>query len=343
LQQLSLSAAADEPAAPQEPARSHAEADQRSNGAHEAILPTPPNAGPSYDFAPGELCPFCSITPEWPHGETGLHWHHHWKRVGLQEYLTVPLLAASALALNVGVRAERDADWNSPILFDSAVRNALRLNSSGARATARNISDGLFVISYVHPIVIDNFIVTWGIRQSPQVAWQMFMINAQAYALTFALTDATKRFTSRARPWVDPCDQDPTGKSCGSGGRYSSFFSGHASVTATGAGLICAHHTQLSLYRNPYLDTGACVVAVLGTAVTGALRVASDNHWASDVVVGHLTGYVSGYLLPTLFYYKEFRITPRDDHPPGEPTPPSFAVLPLIAPGSAQLTVFGQL
>jgi membrane-associated phospholipid phosphatase len=171
----------------------------------------------------------------------------------------------------------------------------------------------------------------------------MAVINAQAYALTFAVTGATKRWTSRARPWVEPCEQDPTGQSCGSGGAYSSFFSGHASTTATGAGLICAHHTQLSLYRNPYLDTGACAVAVLGTAVTGALRVASDNHWASDVIVGHLTGYVSGYLLPTLLYYKEFRITPHDDHPPGEPTPPSFAVLPLVGPNSAQLTLLGLL
>ena len=77
--------------------------------------------------------------------------------------------------------------------------------------------------------------------------------------------------------------------------------------------------------------------------MTGGLRVASDNHWASDVVIGHLTGYVSGYLLPTLLYYKEFRITPRDDHPPSEPTAPSFAVLPLVGPDSVQLTLFGLL
>lgn len=159
----------------------------------------------------------------------------------------------------------------------------------------------------------------------------MFVINTQAYALTFALNSATKRLTSRARPWVGTCDADPTRQSCGSGGRYSSFYSGHAAVTATGAGLICAHHTQLSLYRGDVLDTGSCVLAVLGTAVTGALRIASDNHWASDVLVGHLMAYTSGYLLPTLLYYQEFSLAPRD-----EPAAPILAVLPPLTETSAQ-------
>jgi membrane-associated phospholipid phosphatase len=296
----------------------------------------------SYTFAPGEVCPFCGVTPAWPEGQKGLHWHQHWASVGTREYVTIPLLLGATLAFQALVSTERDADWNSPILFDSGVRDALRLNSPGARKTARDVSDALFTISYVQPVLIDNLIVTWGIRQSPRVAWQMFVINAQAYALTYSLNSASKRLTSRARPWVEGCQNDPTGESCGSGGAYSSFYSGHAAFTATGAGLVCAHHTQLSLYRNPYLDTGACAVAVLGTAVTGAMRIASDNHWASDVVIGHLAGYASGYLLPTLLYYKQFRLIPHDEHP-GEPPPPSFAVLPLLGPDSAQVLIIGLL
>jgi hypothetical protein len=168
----------------------------------------------------------------------------------------------------------------------------------------------------------------------------MFVINSQAYAFTFALNAATKRFSSRARPWVDNCDGDPSGESCGTGGRFSAFYSGHAAVTATGAGLVCAHHTQLSLYQNDILDTGACLTAVLGTAVTGAMRIASDNHWTSDVLVGHLMGYASGYLLPTLLYYKEFRTAPHE-HAPPDPNAPVFAVLPVLTESSAQAVVFG--
>jgi membrane-associated phospholipid phosphatase len=314
--------------------------ERRDGGQVPAI--TKPRPFDSYTFAPGEVCPFCGVTPDAPEGQKGLHWHQHWNTVGAREYVTIPLIMAGALAFQMFVSSERDGDWNSPILFDGAARSALRLDSPGGRKTARDVSDALFTLSYVHPVLIDNLIVTWGIRESPRVAWQMFVINAQAYALTYSLNTLSKRLTSRARPWVERCEADPSGESCGSGGAYSSFYSGHAAFTATGAGLVCAHHTQLSLYRNPYLDTGACALAVLGTAVTGAMRVASDNHWASDVVIGHLAGYVSGYLLPTLLYYKQFRLTPHDDHP-AEPAAPTFAVLPLVGPDSAQVSIVGLL
>jgi membrane-associated phospholipid phosphatase len=290
-----------------------------------------------YSFAPDEVCPYCALTPQFPDGRSGLHWHDHWSAVGLREYVTIPLLVAANFALPY-IAPEQEADWTGPILFDRSVRDAVRLDGSGARSTAGAVSDALFVISYVHPLVIDNLLVTWWGHEAPRVAWQMSVINAQAYALTFAFNGATKRFTSRARPWVEGCDTDPTGESCGSGGRYSSFYSGHAAVTATGAGLICAHHTQLSLYRNPMLDTGACLTAIAGTALTGGLRIASDNHWTSDVLVGHLMGYFSGYLLPTLLYYKQFSITPHDHPTPGGPV---FAILPGATETSAQLNVVG--
>jgi hypothetical protein len=90
-------------------------------------------------------------------------------------------------------------------------------------------------------------------------------------------------------------------------------------------------------------DTATCATGIVFTALTGGLRVASDNHWASDVLIGHLMGYVSGYLLPTLLYYKEFRITPEPEHeaPPGT-TAPQMAVLPLVGPDSVQLGAFGR-
>jgi membrane-associated phospholipid phosphatase len=225
-------------------------------------------------------------------------------------------------------------------LFDSAARDALRLDSAGSRRTARVLSDVLLTVSYAQPMLFDTFVVAWWQKQAPRVAWQMFVINTQAYALTFTLNAATKRLTSRARPWVANCDADPTRESCGTGGAYSAFYSGHAAMTATGAGLVCAHHTQLSLYRNNVLDTGSCLVAVAGTALTGAMRIAADNHWTSDVLVGHFMGYLSGYLLPTLMYYKEFRITPHDDPAPGGEAP-VLAVLPVITDTSAQALVVG--
>jgi membrane-associated phospholipid phosphatase len=67
------------------------------------------------------------------------------------------------------------------------------------------------------------------------------------------------------------------------------------------------------------------------------LRIASDSHWASDVLIGHLLGYTSGYLLPTLLYYKEFRTAPHD-----HPNAPTYAALPLIGTGTLGLSLVGM-
>jgi membrane-associated phospholipid phosphatase len=304
-------------------------------------LPAAPAApgGPApYHFEPGVVCPMCKVTPAHPGGREGLHWHDHWQSVGTREYVTISALAAAVLGMQLFIPNPSKARWTSPILFDEPVRDALRFGSESSRNTASKISDVLIVWETVQPTLIDPLIFAWWQRDAPNVAKQMMVIDAQAYALTLLVNGAVKRLTARARPWTlnGDCQQNPDGPECGHGGANVSFYSGHAALTATGAGLLCAHHTQLSLYQNNVLDSGMCVLAVTGTAVTGLLRIASDNHWATDVLVGHLLGYTSGYLLPTLLYYKEFRTAPHE-HTNG----PSYAALPLITPDALGVSVFG--
>jgi membrane-associated phospholipid phosphatase len=312
---------------------------QKSPAAPAADSPIAPTvAPPPYKFEPGVICPLCELTPQFPRGRSGLHWHEHWRQAGVREYVTISALAAGTVAFRFLAPPATSPSWTGPVLFDSGVRDLLRIDSRSGRKTAATISDGLFIWEVLHPTVIDPLLFAWWARESPFVAWQMMMIDAQAYAFTFLMSDVVKRVAARQRPWVDTgdCAQNPNGEECGSGGRYMSFYSGHAAVTATGAGLICAHHTQLSLYQNDLLDQGTCALAVLGTALTGAMRIASDNHWASDVLIGHLMGYTSGYLLPTLLYYKEFRVQPHD-----HPTPAVYATLPMITPESVGISVLG--
>jgi membrane-associated phospholipid phosphatase len=292
-----------------------------------------------YKFQPGVICPLCEITPQYPHGQVGLHWHEHWRQAGVREYVTIPALAASSYAFRALVPPPTTPKWTGPVLFDAAVRDTLRIDSASGRQTAASISDWLFIWEVLHPTVVDPLLFAWWQRESPFVAWQMLLIDAQAYAFTFLMSDVVKRVSARERPWATTgdCAQDPDAADCGSGGRNMSFYSGHAAVTATGAGLICAHHTQLSLYQSDVLDKGTCALAVLGTAVTGAMRIASDNHWATDVLVGHLMGYTSGYLLPTLLYYKEFSAEPHD-HPTNAPV---YAALPMVTPEALGVSVMG--
>jgi hypothetical protein len=81
---------------------------------------------------------------------------------------------------------------------------------------------------------------------------------------------------------------------------------------------------------------------VLGTAVTGAMRIASDNPLGLRRHRGPPGRIPVEYLLPTPLYYKEFRITPEEEQelaPPREG--PTFAVLPALTERSMGATVVG--
>lgn len=300
--------------------------------------PSPALTPEEYHFQKGVICPLCELTPQYPQGRSGLHWHSHWQPVGTRELVTVGVLGGLTLGMQLFWKPPTESHWNTPILFDDEVRDGLRIDSADGRKTASTVSDVLFVWEIVHTSVVDPLLVAWWRRESPLVAWQMVVIDAQAYSMTLLLNQLVKRLTARSRPWVsvDDCAQDSSGANCGEGGANVSFYSGHAAMTATSAGLMCAHHTQLSLYQSDILDTGMCAAAVAGTALTGALRIASDNHWATDVLVGHVLGYASGYLLPTLLYYKEFRSAPHDHH-----DEPQFAAFPLIQGDALGMYVLG--
>lgn len=309
-----------------------------------------------YRFQDNEECPFCTLDPNNPDAHKGLHWHKHWDRVGLREYIITPLLFGAALAIRFVVNS-KEASWTGPILFDQAARDGLVFESASNRATAGTISDALMYASVAYPVLVDNIAVTWLGRQEYDVAWQMFVINAQSYALTVSVNAVVKRATNRERPWGERCgnktlygpitrSSDPSASSlpCDSAGRFRSFYSGHAAFTATGAALVCTHHTQLELYKSPAADTATCLSAVAVSTATGVLRMTSDNHWASDVITGHLMGFLAGYVVPTLLYYHTFRITPEKVHKedlPKETPKPTLAMLPLITPNGVLLDAVG--
>lgn len=295
-----------------------------------------------YHFQRNVACPFCSVNEvHYPRGRYGLHWHEHWSEVGLREYLTIGVLGAAALGIDLLVDPASGPRWRRPILLDDPIRDGLTLDTPARRKNAQEISDVLMWYSVAHAVALDNLAIAWGVRRRPGVAWQMLTINAQAYALTSFLNVSVKRLSSRERPWVERCVEGTTEFDCSSEERYRSFYSGHAALSATSAGLICAHHNQLELYGSPVLDTSACVAAVLGTAATGALRVSSENHWTSDVLVGHAMGYFSGYLVPTLLYYREFRVSPEPADTHLETAARSITFLPMATNDTIQLIAFG--
>ncbi|MBN1612488.1 MAG: phosphatase PAP2 family protein [Polyangiaceae bacterium] len=298
-----------------------------------------PSASTDYAFQPGVRCPYCAGTAEHPDGRYGLHWHDPWRHVGLPEYIVTPVLFATAGAFGLGVVPEaKRAAWVGPILFDTPVREALEARSRSGRKLANALSNVLLFGSLAQPIVLDNLLVTLALRQAPDVAWQMFVINSEAYALALSLNAVTQRLAARERPYGQRCVNDGGEFPCDSPDRFRSFYSGHSATTATAAGLVCAHHTQLDLYADPYADSAACAGSVALALTTGMLRIAAEKHWASDVITGGLVGFASGYALPVLVYYRQFG-TRAERHTPG--SEPRVAVVPTATVDSVKLVAVG--
>ena len=250
--------------------------------------------------------------------EHRLSWHSDWRRVGGVEYAVTTGMFATFVGVWLLPPAEEPI-WTEPVLFDNAARDALRLRTRHGRNVAGSVSDGVALVSYLPPLIIDPLIIAGFGDRNPDVAWQLFIISMQSYSITFVLNAVSKRVLARERPYARPCSKDPEySSSCQHHDRFRSFYSGHAAITATSAGLICAQHTHVPLYGPPEqadgsggeIDRGVCIAAVAGMLTTGTLRIVADKHWASDVIVGTLLGLSVGYLLPTLVYYKSFESKP---------------------------------
>jgi membrane-associated phospholipid phosphatase len=246
-----------------------------------------------------------------------MEWEEGWRRVGPLEGATTGGLLLGYLGVNYLIPPARGALWTRPIWFDRRARDALVAESRDGRQVTGRISDYVAIAAILHPVLVDSAIVAGLGDNNPDVAFQLAVINAQSYALTLFLNGIAKRVFARERPYGAGCAKDPEyTDGCEDLDRYRSYYSGHAAITATGAGLTCSHHTHLPLYGGGAGDLTACLGALAMTLTTGALRIASDRHWATDVVTGHLLGYAAGYLLPTLFYYRGFQSSPSETNQP---------------------------
>ena len=115
---------------------------------------------------------------------------------------------------------------------------------------------------------------------------EMLTASAAAYAIMGVSVNALKYTTSVERP--DGVDTH-------------SFPSGHSATAFMMAGLLTREYGQLS----PWVGVGAYSLA----SVTGAMRIANNKHWLSDVLTGAGLGILSaeaGYLISDLLFKKGF-------------------------------------
>lgn len=295
--------------------------------AHPAPSPDPGPAAPAADrdLGPGTARP--------------VEWSPLWPRFRDWEYGGTFVLAVTSLFYEMRSTTHAKPRWTGGILFDGAARSWLRATTAEGRARAGKISDMLWLGGGAFPLVVDLPVALIAHRK-PEVAWQMLMMDLEAFAVAGLLNRVLELEVGRARPSTVPCRADAGyDELCGSTAQNVSFPSGHTLGIATSAGLTCVHHRYLPLFGSPLADAGACAVMSLATVATALTRVMADRHHASDVVFGATLGFGVGYGVPWLLHYRAGAASGGNTPERGS----SMVLLPLVAPGTLGLGLAGTL
>lgn len=234
--------------------------------------------------------------------EHRLEWDERRPRVAAGEYVLTGLAITGGAIMEFGTDQPLQPRWIGPILFDEAVRDAVAMPRLKDRTTIMTVSDVLLAISAAYPVFIDGMLVP-AIDENLDMFQQLTAMNMEAYGFAYLIMRANHRLAGRERPAGIGCQTDKGwAYDCGSFGVNASWFSGHATMSAVGAGLTCAHHAYVPLYGGGAPDIVACVGAT-GLALTVAsMRVIADRHWASDAITGFLFGYGMGLAVPLVHY-----------------------------------------
>jgi membrane-associated phospholipid phosphatase len=278
---------------------------------------------------------------------TEVEWQETWPRFRPSEAVVTAGLAGAVVGLGFFVSSPEQPKIEETNAIDEMFRGALRLHSRSARHSAAEVSDDIYYGLALYPVAVD-IPLALALHRSPDVALELALMDAESYTLTGMFALAGERL-GRARPMARECARHPDYDfKCTNPARLNqSFLSGHSAMSFTAAGLLCIHHEQLPLYGGGAGDTIACATGLTAAATAGALRVMSDNHYASDVFLGGVLGFASGYLLPALLHYRSgakgeaLRALEPRFHAAPFGVALSGAVMPVVAPEYAGVAVVG--
>jgi membrane-associated phospholipid phosphatase len=237
-------------------------------------------------------------------GTDGIHWHARREySTGVGDYVVTG--AAAGVIVGTAVVPPRQTHWRGGIAFDEDVRDALRISNLYGRYAVRDMSDVGVSFASTWPFLVDALVTAWWYRGRADLAYNMALVSAEAFALAAAVQGTANYFGSRERPYGRLCGSDIPEKSvdCENSVRHRSFFSGHTTLGFTAAGLVCVNHLGLSLL-GPAGDVATCASGIVVAATTSVFRIMSDMHYASDVAVGAVVGTLSGVLVPLLHLKK---------------------------------------
>jgi membrane-associated phospholipid phosphatase len=251
-----------------------------------------------------------------------LQWDEDHPRFRPIEYVVTGVVGPTAIAMYYMLPEQREPRFIGGVLFDDAVRNALRVRSPSALQAVWTASDAVDVSLVVLAFGVDSLGVPL-LRGSPDVALQLGLMDIEAYAFSSALAIGLYDSVGRARPSYEDCQRDPSFVGCRTS-PMASFPSGHTNEAFTAAGVSCANHGFVPLYGSRLWDGLACARDVVLATADGLLRIIGDRHYATDVLAGAAIGWSFGYGMPTLLHYGVSAA--------GRPSPTSWTLSPMLGP-----------
>ena len=212
-----------------------------------------------------------------------LVWDSSWPRFRIVEYAATITSYEMLAFIEFRMKLGDTPNFTGGILFDDAFRSVFRLHDCDGRIAAAHVADVLALSAEIEPIVastlpplVDCF--------NLDVGWQLVALDFEAQAFTGLSQRSLMYFVKRARPDYNACKANWNYGDCG--GLVADFPSGHSSSAFAGAGTSCAHHLHLPLYGGGAPDILACIVTLAAATGVGFSRLMSDDHWATDVIVG---------------------------------------------------------
>jgi len=254
-------------------------------------------------------------------------WPREMPAAGAWDVVATGALGVGTIVLQFTYTPQSIPNWSGGVLFDDWVRRGLRLSSESARAGAATISNYLLYALVAVPFV-DAWLSAGLVQKRPDVALRLTLLDAQALLATTFITLAGQHLILRARPFTTLCVHEPNATECTDGSaQNTSFPSGHSSIAFTVAMLECVNHAHMDTDRSGW-SGAACPVTLVAAGVTGLLRIVSDRHYTTDVIIGGLIGAGIGYLVPTL----HFAIAASDS---------TTLITPVVAPNYLGLALTG--
>jgi membrane-associated phospholipid phosphatase len=232
-----------------------------------------------------------------------LRWDPAFSHAGPLDYgLTIFSLEDLAVYLPLVQDKQPPLHWTSPILFDKAVRDLLRGSTPGARSMAELTSWIGFGLVAGYPAVDVAYAYA---RYGSRVAWDLFWQDATVISLSTMVDLNIRDFVGRARPPVYACiaNGGSTSACLGTSSESTrSFPGGHVAIVTAAAAVSCTQHLSLHIFGSPW-DELTCGALVVGSMAVGTLRIVSDDHWASDILVGSTMGFLIGWGVPYAMHF----------------------------------------